>query len=136
MKESGPNIKESEILFWAFGHAVYAAQTLERGVKLLLYVVDGEREKSGLPKLFADLDNPRIKKSLGTLFNDALKVEYLTNKEKDIIWAAINVRNVLVHSYWGEKQILASLKPKGREWLVADLLECKEKGQRADKIIE
>ena len=130
------NLDEAELLFWAFGHAVYAAQTLERGIKLLLRVIDSEREKSGLPKFFADIDDPKIKKSLGSIFSDALKVEYITEKEKKMIWEAVRTRNILAHSYWGEKQILASLKPKGREWLVGDLFECKAKCQKADKIIE
>jgi len=130
-----PALEESEPLFWAFGHAVYAAQLLERGVLLLLVVVESEKEKSGLPQTSVGLDDPKSHKTLGTLFNEVLEVEYITEAEKKIIWKAINNRNILVHSYWGKKQTLASLTAPGRKWLVSDLLRRKEQCRKADEII-
>jgi len=127
--------QETEPLFWAYGHAVYAAQLLEHGIRLLLSVIDNERMKSGLPEIKLDIDNKKAHKTLGTLFNDALKLEYITEQEKKIIWLAIKDRNVLVHTYWDDKHITATLKPKGREWLINDLLQRKEHCNKADSII-
>src|SRR5688572_12013513 len=121
-----PTLKESEPLFWAYGHAVYAAQSLERGVRLLLEVVDSERRKSSLKPLNFNLDDPNSHKTLGTLFKDVLKVEFVTEAEKKIVWQAVRDRNILVHSYWDEKHTLATLTSKGRKWLIADLLQRKD----------
>lgn len=132
---SKPKPQESEPLFWAYGHAVYAAQILEHGIQLLLLVVDNERKKSGLSQLNVELDDPKSKITLGPLFNKALKVEYITKPEEQMIWSAISDRNILVHSYWDEKHILASLNPNGRKWLINDLLQRKEHCRKADSII-
>jgi hypothetical protein len=98
-------------------------------------VVSNERKKEGLSQLNAELDNPKSNKTLGPLFNEALKVEYITEPEKKIIWSAIRDRNILVHSYWDAKHTLASLTPEGREWLISDLLQRKEHCRKADDII-
>lgn len=82
---SEPNFKEIEPLFLAFGHAVFAAQLLESGMRLLLFVVEHERDKAGLPKLQIHLDDPNQNKTLGTLFKEVLTVEYITEAENKII---------------------------------------------------
>jgi hypothetical protein len=132
---SKPNIRESEPLFWAFGHAVYAAQLLEHGMRLLLHVVNYERQRANLPLATLDIDSSEPPKTLGTLFNEVLAAEYITDAERRFVWAAVRDRNVLVHSYWDEKHTLATLTPKGREWIIADLLERKKRCRRADEII-
>ena len=128
--------EETEPLFWAYGHAVYAAQGLEQGLMLLLKVIDGERAKSGLKKLNVELDNPRSHKTIGRLFDEVLGIEYLTEAEKKIIWSAVKTRNVLVHSYWRGKYVRAMLTVDGRKWLIDDLLRKKDLCRKADDIVE
>jgi len=130
-----PDSKETEPLFWAYGHAVYAAQLLERGMRLLLEIIRKEREKSGVENTGLQLEDIDSIKMLGILFKSVKEVEHITNSEEKIIYKAIKCRNILVHSYWSERQISATLTPEGRKWLIDDLMRRKEDCRKAEDII-
>lgn len=132
---SKADAEETGPVFLAYGQAVYAAQLLEHGLRALLNVIDLDRKHSGLEELELELDDPGIQKSLNTLFGDLLRIEYITEAEKKTIRRAIKDRNVLVHSYWGEKNILATLFTDGRAWLIDDLGQRRERCGKANDIV-
>ena len=127
-------------LFEAFGAAVFEAQLLEHGLKLLLMGIDLEREKEGRPPRKVDLDSPDAPKTIGRLFREVMSAEYLTDAEQRIISRGIKERNFLVHSYWGKKQTLAMVTLEGREWLIDDLTRireiCRKAGRLVSKLID
>jgi hypothetical protein len=129
-----PEQNELTAVFSAYGHAVYSAQILENGIRGLLAIVDHERKKAGKPALKLRLDDADANKTLGTLFEDLMTVEFVTEAEKVLIWRAVHDRNVLVHSYWDEKHILAMLNLEGRDWLIKNLSVRTHRCTKADKI--
>lgn len=140
-KMSEPTIDEisatSAPIFWAYGLAVYHAQLIENGVQLLLLVIAYERKKEGLSVSDLSIDNPRhIENTLGKLFNKARKHGCFTKEDERKVRKAINTRNLLVHAYWRKKKHIKAIStPKGREWLVSNLLKLKEQCREADRII-
>ncbi len=56
-------------------------------------------KKAGKAVLKLRLDDLDGTKTLGTLFEDLMTVEFVTKSEKSLAWRAVNDRNVLVHSY-------------------------------------
>ena len=123
-------------LFEAFGAAVFEAQLLEHGLKLLLTGIDLEREKAGRPPRMAmNLDAPDAPKTIGQLFRDVKAAEYLTDAEQKIISRGVKERNFLVHGYWGQKQTLAMLSVDGREWLIKDLARIRETCNKAGRLV-
>ena len=122
-------------LFEAFGAAVFEAQLLEHGLKLLLKGIDLEREKEGRPPRMVNLDSPDASKTVGQLFREVMSAEYLTDAEHKIISRGIKERNFLVHSYWGHKPTLAMLTVEGRKWLVNDLQRIREACRKAGRLV-
>ncbi len=108
-----PTAVELAPIFHTYGLAVYTGQLLEHGLGLLLSVIDEERKREGLPPrtTFAD---PRSHKTLGVLFGEVKLVEYLSESEQKQIQYAAKVRNQLVHSYWNERHMQATLTPRKR----------------------
>jgi hypothetical protein len=130
-----PTAEETAPIFAAYGHAVYAAQSLERALRLLLDVVSYKRRERGATPVNVDLDHPDSHKTLRPLFEDVLRVEYVTGAEQKVVWEAVRNRNTLVHSYWDEEHVLATLTPRGRTWLVANLRQHYKRCRKADAII-
>jgi len=122
-------------IMWAYGLAVYHAQMFEGGARRLLSVSICERKKERLSATDVSIDNLQNDKRLRRVFQNALKLEHFTEIEKRKVDKAIDTRNRLVHAYWDEKHIKAALTPKGREWLVSDLLKLKEQFREADRIM-
>src|SRR5690606_10474304 len=88
----------------------------------------------GLPELVPQSAHDKAK-MLGDLFPLALRYEAFSDAERKQIWEAIRLRNLLIHNYWTERTVLATLTPGGRKWLVSDLRARREELRDADRTI-
>lgn len=129
-----PTSRELAPIFSTYGHAVYTCHLLEEGLALLLSVIDEERRRQKLPPRPIPMD-PRSPKTIGVLFSEVRAVEYLTDPEIRQIQSATRVRNLLIHSYWGERTMQATLTPAGRAWIVEDLEKKRIQLRDADRLV-
>jgi hypothetical protein len=127
--------KQITPIMYAYGLAVFEGQNLEHGLGHLLRIIDHERKKEGLEPLNADIDDPYSYKTIGQLFNKVKAVECLSQKEINIIKRGIKDRNLLVHSYWLEKNVEAILTPAGRRRILKDLDYRRESCRQADRLV-
>jgi len=69
--------------------------------------------------------NPEGIKTLGALFHNVLTVEVVSERDRELIWQAIKVRNWLMHDYWSTKgnprSAVLLLTPDGRRELIEEL---------------
>lgn len=126
-------------VYEALGAAVFEAQHLERGLTLLLALMD-EKLNQGKPRNPAPLDSPEAPKTIGRLFHEVRMRKYLTDAVKKAIHLGVRERNGLIHAYWDEKRTLALMTPAGRAWIVKDLDRirevCRKAGRSVDLIID
>lgn len=129
-----PIADETAPIFRAYGHAVYTCHLLEDALGLLLSVIDEERRRQNLPPRLSPSD-PRLPKTIGVLFAEVRSVEYLTAPEIRQIQDAARVRNLLIHSYWGNRKMQAMLTPTGRAWVIEDLEKKRIQLRDADRLV-
>ena len=115
--------------------ALFEAQHLEKGLSLLLRVMD-EKGGRGQAAVATPLDNPEAPQTIGKLFREVRMRKYLTDAERSAIQAGVKERNVLIHAYWGGKHTLALARPAGRAWLCADLDRIREIIRRAGRLVD
>jgi hypothetical protein len=126
-------------VFEALGAAVFEAQHLERGLFLLITLMD-EKSGQGKSRDPAPLDRPEAPKTIGLLFREVRMRKYLIDAEKKAISDGVRERNGLIHSYWNGKRTPALMTPAGRAWLVNDLDRirgvCYKAGRIVDSIVD
>ena len=107
-------------MYAEFGATIHQAQLLEGALRLLL-LVGREYTKAQIPdeaiRYPVGLEG---RKTLGMLFNEAMQVEPVPEKDREMIQVAIELRNHLIHSFWGERAA-HMLTPEGRRALVEEL---------------
>ena len=118
----------------SYGNAVFTCGLLESGLRLLLAVASDARRRQNIPELVDQKAHEKAK-MLGDLFPLAMQYEAFSDAHREQIWAAIRLRNLLVHNYWTPKAVQGFLTPAGREWLVADLESKRHQVREADRII-
>lgn len=116
-----PRREELAPMFAEFGVTVYQAQLLEEALRLLL-LIGREYAKTQIPNEAIRYPvSPDVKKTLGKLFDEVTKIELIAVKDQKLVWAAIRVRNLLVHGYWDKDRTLRTLTPEGRRAVVEEL---------------
>jgi len=123
-------------VFWAYGLAVFHAQSLERSIRLLFATIVQERKRE-LSDAGYNIEALRKTPSLKNLFDKIWEIEGISDSVGKMISETIQDRNALVHSYWKKNkedfQALSTIK--GREQICSDFLQLKDQFQEADRII-
>jgi hypothetical protein len=129
-----PTRAELAPVLGAYGNAVFTCTLLESGLRLLLAVASHALKSRGEPN---PVDPAKSEKArmLGDLFPLALQYTPFSEPERKQVWAAIRLRNLLIHNYWTPETTFVLLKPKGRDWVAADLEAKREQIRDADRII-
>lgn len=123
-------------VFWAYGLAVFHAQSLERSVRLLFAVIVQERGEE-LSEAGFDISALLKTPSLRNLFNNILEIEDIPGPVEKMISDTIDDRNALVHSSWNKnvKDFRSLSTIKGREQIYSDFLQLKDQFREADRIV-
>lgn len=122
-------------VYGALGAALFEAQHLEKGLSLLLLLID-EKAAQGKSRNPSPLDSPEAPKTIGVLFREVRMRKYLTDIEKKVIQNGVRERNGLIHAYWSEKRIPALMTPAGRAWIIKDLNGIREICHKAGRIVD
>jgi hypothetical protein len=131
---TSPTFSELSPVFAAYGNAVYTCHLLENGLRLLVAVASDARTRLGLADP-ASASETKKAKMLGDLFPLAMRYEAFSDTERDEIWAAIRLRNLLVHNYWTQEVVTCFMTSVGRNWLVSDISDKGEQIRDADRTI-
>lgn len=116
-----PRREEIAPVYAEFGSACVQAHSLEDALRLLL-LVGREYAKTQIPEEALRYPvHPDGIRSLGSLFQEVLRVEVVSADEQGLIWKGIRVRNWLVHRYWGGAPTKRMLRPEGRRDNVQEL---------------
>jgi hypothetical protein len=128
--------KDLAAMFHAYGTAIFEGQHLEKGLHLLLYLIDHDLVTRGKARIRLAIDAPNSYRKLGELFEQVQIFEYLTGAERKLIQQGLKTRNLLVHSFWGAERVKRTTTPYGRKEVVTELNKLREQCRKAGQLVD